>query len=417
MTFQPGANIYTQGFGSRPENVEVPHYDVRAPATTDILYPVGKKWVDQVGNATYELTSFSETGNVTVANWQSSAGGSAVLSSLTGDSGTATPVAGNIKIAGTTNQITTTAAGSTVTVSLPTAVTVTTLHATTIDTNVAAAELSLNGTTLSATGSNAAVSLNLSTKGTGSVVFARSAAGIDLNEQITNADNTVGTSNAGLQIATGGASSGDPYVQFAISGVGASTMTMGLDNSASDTFVISNSAALGTSNALTLTQAGALGATTTITAGTGITSTTGNIAASAGAVNAGTSMTATSGDITATNGNLVSSTSGKGLSFTPVVNSGGPGAVTVDGRVFSATFTGVSIASGAIQAFDIANTSIVGGGTLAIVDWYGATAGSALSKVSQVSTAGHLTITMTNGTSATMVTSVADITFTGIVLN
>ena len=44
MTTQPGANIYTQGFGSRPENVEVPHLDVRAPTTTDVLYPIGKKW-------------------------------------------------------------------------------------------------------------------------------------------------------------------------------------------------------------------------------------------------------------------------------------------------------------------------------------------------------------------------------------
>lgn len=48
--------------------------------------------------------------------------------------------------------------------------------------------------------------------------------------------------------------------------------------------------------------------TTTVTAGTGMTSTTGNIVATAGAVNAGTSMTATLGNITATNGNVVLST-------------------------------------------------------------------------------------------------------------
>lgn len=118
MTFQPGANVYTQGFGSRPENVEVPHLDVRAPATTDILYPVGKVWVDQVNNASYTLTSFSTSGNVTSANWVTTGGGSGAVATLTGDSGTATPSGGNIKIAGTANQISTIASGSTVTLSL-----------------------------------------------------------------------------------------------------------------------------------------------------------------------------------------------------------------------------------------------------------------------------------------------------------
>lgn len=166
-----------------------------------------------------------------------------------------------------------------------TTLTATTIHGTTIDTNVAAAELSLNGTTIAATGSDADVSLNLTTKGTGSVVFAQSKAGVDQNMQITNSDNTAAAGNAGLQLAVGGSTStGDPYVSFQISGVGASTMTMGLDNSASDLFVISNSTALGTSNALTLTQAGALNATTSVTAGTSVTATAGDITATLGNV-------------------------------------------------------------------------------------------------------------------------------------
>lgn len=123
MTFQPGANVYTQGFGSRPENVEVPHIDVRAPTTTDILYPLGKVWVDKTNNAAYTLTSFSTSSNVTTANWAGTGGGAVDVSTLTGDTGTATPVAGNIKIAGTANQITTAASGSTVTLSLPSAIT------------------------------------------------------------------------------------------------------------------------------------------------------------------------------------------------------------------------------------------------------------------------------------------------------
>ena len=163
-----------------------------------------------------------------------------------------------------------------------------TVHGTTIDTNVAAAQLSMNGNTLDATGSNAAVNLNVTTKGAGSIVFAQSKAGVDQNLQITNSDNTAAAGNAGIQLAVGGSTSlGDPYVSFQVSGVGASTMTMGLDNSASDLFVISNSATLGTANAFTLSQAGALTATT--------------------------SMTATLGDLTATNGNLVLGSAGNKL--------------------------------------------------------------------------------------------------------
>ena len=73
-------------------------------------------------------------------------------------------------------------------------------------------------------------------------------------------------------------------------------------------------------------------ASSTITAGTGITSTTGNIVATAGAVTAGTSMsatttitagtgiTATTGNITATNGNVVLGTAGNKLSITTGTN-------------------------------------------------------------------------------------------------
>ncbi|HYM20826.1 MAG TPA: hypothetical protein VEW28_07475 [Candidatus Kapabacteria bacterium] len=59
-----------------------------------------------------------------------------------------------------------------------------------------------------------------------------------------------------------------------------------------------------TVSGLNVTGSGQLNATTTITAGTGITSTTGNIVATAGQVNAGTTMTAGTG-ITSTTGNIV----------------------------------------------------------------------------------------------------------------
>ena len=298
-----------------------------------------------------------------------------VLDSLTtSDSTVVTPTAGNINLSGV-GSITTVGSGSTATVELTgltdhailvgagtttitklavgatgtvlvgntgldpsftttpsvTTLTATTIHGTTIDTNVAAAELSLNGTTIAATGSDTNVSLNLTTKGSGSLIFAQSKAGIDQNMQITNSDNTAAAGNAGLQLAVGGSTStGDPYVSFQISGVAASTMTMGLDNSASDLFVISNSTTLGTSNALTLTQAGALNATTSITAGT--------------------ALTASLGNITATNGNIVRGTAGNKDVYTSVASTTTAGAnsagtVTLTGGTATISTTAVTASS------------------------------------------------------------------------
>lgn len=123
MVDQPGANVYTQGFGSRPENVEVPHLDTRAPASTDIQFPIGKRWVDTTNNHTYTLTSQSSAGGTVSSTWTAEGSGSSALSTLSGDTGTATPSSGNIEISGTANQITTAASGAIVTASLPAAIT------------------------------------------------------------------------------------------------------------------------------------------------------------------------------------------------------------------------------------------------------------------------------------------------------
>jgi len=69
--FQPGANLYGIGVGSRPENVEVPFLGTTAPASTNTNFPLGKVWIDTVGNRTYTLTSFSSAGGVLSATWSS----------------------------------------------------------------------------------------------------------------------------------------------------------------------------------------------------------------------------------------------------------------------------------------------------------------------------------------------------------
>lgn len=109
MSFQPGAQLYTQGFGSRPENVEVPHYDVRAPSSTDILYPLGKQWLDTAAQNTYFLVNLSSFGGVTTATWEKVQNASGSVDSLSDGTTKVFPDGtGNIALIGTANEITAT---------------------------------------------------------------------------------------------------------------------------------------------------------------------------------------------------------------------------------------------------------------------------------------------------------------------
>jgi hypothetical protein len=90
---------------------------------------------------------------------------------LTGDAGGAISPdgAGNITLAGGTN-IGTTGAGNTITVNLDGTITLTRVNATTFDTNVAAAGVTLVGTTLQADGTDADIDINITPKGTGLLI-------------------------------------------------------------------------------------------------------------------------------------------------------------------------------------------------------------------------------------------------------
>ena len=346
MTFQPGAMVYTQGFGSRPENVEVPHLDVRAPTSADILYPIGKRWINTVLNDEYVLTSFTASAGTTTANWVIMGGSNIDVSTLTGDSGgPVSPTGGNINTIGD-GSITIVGSGSTLTTEL----TGLTNHAVLV--------------------------------GAGTTTITKIPA----------------TANTGAVLQNN--SGGDPSYSTATY-PSTTTINQILYSSAANTvtgLATANNAILNTNGSGVPSLATSPSASGTITAGTGFVATTGNI--------------------TATTGNFVASAAASGLVLTPTVTSGAAsGTVAANGRVVSVTFTGVSIASGATQAFTTSNTSITGSGTVLALTWSGATAGSALSVASIANTAGQSVITMTNGTSVTMVTSVANITFTYLVLN
>lgn len=91
----------------------------------------------------------------------------------------------------------------------------------------------------------------------GGFSFSTSNAGANVQLSVINSDNTSGSSRAVLLIQVGGSSAGDPFVQYSISGTG-SVYAEGIDNSDSDSFKISASAALGTSDIFTCTTSGVI---------------------------------------------------------------------------------------------------------------------------------------------------------------
>lgn len=226
MGFQPGANLYTQGFGSRPENVEVPHIDTRAPATSDVNYPVGKVWINTSGNTAYILTSLTSFNGSVTANWEATGGGSSAIATIN----TNAPVGGNYTLAGTANQIAVAQSAGTTTFSVP-------------------SSPSFAGTVTSGTGFTATTGNITATTGAVSA-------------------NTTVTAGTGITATTGNIAATAGAVSAG------TTVTAGTDVTA-------------TAGNITATT-GSVSAGTTVTGGTGVTATTGAITATNGNIVLGT---------------------------------------------------------------------------------------------------------------------------------
>lgn len=99
MMFQPGSVLNTQGMANRPENVEVPHIDTRAPIDSQDVFPytIGKRWIDKQNETYWYLANFYNTidgnGNAKLnANWilLNGPGGNGDLFSLSDTANTVT---------------------------------------------------------------------------------------------------------------------------------------------------------------------------------------------------------------------------------------------------------------------------------------------------------------------------------------
>lgn len=116
------------------------------------------------------------------------------------------------------------------------------------DAYVLAASTALGTSNVMSAATGGAVSFVL-----GNVDVTKSASGADVSLTASNSSNTA-SSTATNYLTVAGTSAGDARVQYAVSGT--TTWTEGLDNSASDAFVISASSALGTTNVMSVATTG-----------------------------------------------------------------------------------------------------------------------------------------------------------------
>ena len=117
--------------------------------------------------------------------------------------------------------------------------------------NVMAALPTANNSALVTDGSGVP---SLGTSLSNDFTYTSSTAGATRALTVSNTNNSNTASQALLQTTTGGASAGDPFHTFTITG--ATSFSVGLDNSASDAFVISASTALGTTNVMSVATTG-----------------------------------------------------------------------------------------------------------------------------------------------------------------
>lgn len=201
-------SVYQQGgFGTAPLFPN-PIIARRDPTTTDIVSPTGLPYqILQGWNNELTDDNFLYLGG---GNWVAIASVVGSLNQLTGDAGTALPVAGSIQIAGGTN-ITTAAAGAVVTINLDATLSgLTSVTSGSFITSSATLGVTYSANTITATGSDADIDIGLVPKGTGAVMVTGPlsasttlTAGTGITATTGNIVATAGQVNAGTSISAG----------------------------------------------------------------------------------------------------------------------------------------------------------------------------------------------------------------------
>lgn len=204
-----------------------PTYPNSASSTGKILRADGTNWV--ASTATYPDTAGS-AGKILISD------GTNIVSSTPTYPNSATGT-GTILRADGTNWVATTA-------TYPTTTTVSQILYSSA-TNVVGGITTANNSVVLTDGSGVP---SLGTSLTNDFTFTSSTAGATRTLTVSNTNNSNTASNALVQITTGGASAGDPFITHTVTG--ATSWSEGIDNSASDAYKISQGTALGTNDVL-----------------------------------------------------------------------------------------------------------------------------------------------------------------------
>lgn len=243
MAFQPGATVNTQAFGNRPENIEVPHIDTRVPTSSDVIYPIGKRWIF-LGDSEWVLIAQSSVGGVLASEWVQLGSSGGAISAILGTANeiTAATVAGTTTLSTPTTFIapgsiaSTTTLSSGTTLAVGTSATVgTTLGVTGLTTLAALTQVGV--TNINATG---AAATTIGTGGTGTVTIGNTTGNTGVTGSLTLTTGNVVINSAGQQLRVHGGAATD-FIGTAT--LVAGTVTVANTNiAATDRIMVSRSA-------------------------------------------------------------------------------------------------------------------------------------------------------------------------------
>ena len=248
------SNLYSQGFGATPSaSLTNAVIFQRPPSPSDIQgpngkYPVGQLWIDQNTESAYQLIKYESTAGLITASWISIGGGTSQLSQLSGDTGVALPIGGNINIIGGAGVVTS-ASSDNVTISLVGGTQAVESFIPDSGTSpvfpnasgiVSMRGQSVSGSGISSIGGTNVINFQMDSPftggslsaGVGQFTFQSTVAATNQQIYSINTDNTNATSHAGFTSKSGGTSGGDSYFSCGVGatrayGFGIATPTSG----------------------------------------------------------------------------------------------------------------------------------------------------------------------------------------------